>query len=123
MEKPLTEILAVDQCGRVCVVTLLTRELNATAAEELSTRLLSLLNDAKHYRFVLDFGHVQYMESSCFGALVNFLRWLSRFDGKIAIANVTENVRFLFAVTKLDKVFPIMPDVATALDHVERSAK
>jgi anti-anti-sigma factor len=123
MDKTSADILAIDFCGRVCVVTVQTRELNATAAEELSTRLLSLLNDAKHYRFVLDFGHVQYMESACFGALVNFLRWLSRFDGKIAIANVTENVRFLFAVTKLDEVFPILPDVAAALDHVERSAK
>ena len=115
MPKPVQDIVTVDYVSGVCVVTIAVRELDSDASEELSSRLLALLNDGKSTKFLLDFDTVRFMESSCFGALVTFLKWLSRFDGKIALANVSENIRFLFAVTKLDKVFPLHRDVPSAL--------
>lgn len=115
MPNPVQDIVTVDYVSGVCVVTIAVRELNTESSEELSSRLLALLNEGKSTRFLLDFDTVRFMESSCFGALVTFLKWLSRFDGKIALANVSENVRFLFAVTKLDKVFPLHRDVPSAL--------
>lgn len=117
------DVLSVEYVSGVCVVTVLARELTSETSEELSSQLLSLLNDGKSYRFVLDFESVRYMESSCFGALVTFLKWLSRFDGKIALANVSENVRFLFAVTKLDKVFNLKGDVPAAMRAVSLPAQ
>src|SRR5690349_8522501 len=99
---PVHGVLAVEYVSGVCVVTILARDLDSTTSEELSSRLLALLNEQKSNRFLLDFESVRFMESSCFGALVTFLKWLSRFDGKIALANVSENIRFLFAITKLD---------------------
>jgi anti-sigma B factor antagonist len=109
------DIFTVDYVSGVCVVTIGVRELESEASEELSSKLLALLNEGKATRYLLDFDTVRFMESSCFGALVTFLKWLSRMDGKIALANVSENVRFLFAVTKLDKVFPVYRDVPSAL--------
>ncbi len=115
MPKSAQDILTVEYVSGICVVTLAIRELDTDASEELSSQLLALLNEGKSTRFLLDFDAVRFMESSCFGALVTFLKWLSRFDGKIALANVSENIRFLFAVTKLDKVFPLHRDVHSAL--------
>ena len=115
MPKSTQDILTVEYVSGTCVVTLAIRELDTDASEELSSQLLALLNEGKSTRFLLDFDAVRFMESSCFGALVTFLKWLSRFDGKIALANVSENIRFLFAVTKLDKVFPLHRDVHSAL--------
>ena len=120
MAESTTDIFSIECCGKVSIVTIHARELDSTTAEELSTHLLALLNDAKTYRFVLDFANVRIMQSACFGALVGFLKWLARYDGKIAIANVTEEIRFLFAVTKLDKVFPIFKDVPAAMAAVEK---
>jgi anti-sigma B factor antagonist len=120
MAGKIADLLTTDSVGNVCVVTILARELDTAASDELSSRLLALLNQTKATRFVLDFEQVRYMESSCFGALVTFLKWLSRFDGKIALANVSENVRFLFSVTKLDKVFPIHGSIDAALAAVEK---
>jgi len=118
--KAAAEIISVDVCSGVCVVTLLAPDLNSAISEELSTRLLGLLNDVKTNRFVLDFEQVRQMESSSLGALVTFLKWLARFDGKIALASVNQDVRFLFAVTKLDKVFPLYRDVPTALAAINK---
>jgi anti-sigma B factor antagonist len=115
MPKSLQDILTTEYISGICVVTLSIRELDSDASEELSSRLLALLNEGKSNRFLLDFDAVRFMESSCFGSLVTFLKWLDRFDGKIALANVSENIRFLFAVTKLDKVFPLHRDVPAAL--------
>lgn len=115
-----TDILTVENVGSVCIVTVLIPELNSTKAEELCTRLLSLLEGGRSTRFVLDFDQVRYMESACFGALVTFLKWLARYEGKIAIANVHENVRYLFAVTKLDRVFLLCQDVPAGLALVDR---
>jgi anti-sigma B factor antagonist len=112
------DVLSVDYVEGVCVATILVRELDSPVAERLSSSLLALLNAGKSQRFVLDFEAVRYMESSCFGALVTFVKWLSRVgegQGAIALANVSENVRFLFAVTKLDRVFPLYRDVPSAL--------
>jgi anti-anti-sigma factor len=118
MAKAAQDIFTVEYVSGVCVVTIGVRELDSNASEELSSKLLALLNDGKSTRYLLDFDTVRYMESSCFGALVTFVKWLSRFDGKIALANVSENVRFLFAVTKLDKVFPLHRDVPSALRYL-----
>jgi anti-sigma B factor antagonist len=115
MPKLAPDLFTVDYVSGVCVVTICARELDSDASEELSSKLLALLNDGKATRYLLDFDMVRFMESSCFGALVTFVKWLSRFDGKIALANVSENIRFLFAVTKLDKVFPLQRDVPAAL--------
>ena len=115
MANPVQDIMTVDYVSGVCVVTITARELNSDTSEELSSKLLALLNEGKSNKYLLDFDSVRFMESSCFGALVTFVKWLSRFDGKIALANVSENIRFLFAVTKLDRVFPLHRDVPSAL--------
>jgi anti-sigma B factor antagonist len=119
------DVLSVDYVEGVCVATILVRELDSALAERLSSSLLALLNEGKSKRFVLDFDMVRYMESSCFGALVTFVKWLSRIgggEGAIALANVSENVRFLFAVTKLDQVFPLHRDVPSALRSLAKGA-
>lgn len=116
-----TDLLTFDHIGSVCVVTITTRELTSSLAEELSTRLLTLLNESKTRYFVIDFSQVQYMESACLGSLVQFLKWLAHEEGRIAVAGVQENVRFLFRVTKLDKVFPLCADVPAAIRMVEHA--
>jgi len=117
------DLMSVEMVADVCVVTILVRELDSRASEELSSRLLALLTDTKAQKYILDFDSVRYMESACFGALVTFLKWLSRFDGRVVLANVSENVRFLFNVTRLDKVFLLCRDVPSALQALEKPAE
>ncbi len=113
------EILIMEKVDSACVITILTRELDSYSSEELATQLLALIHESDAKCFILNFENVRFMESSCFGALVKFLKELAKIDGKIALTNVTENVRFLFTVTKLDKVFPIYPDAWTALQMLK----
>ena len=54
MSNSVQDVIAVDYVGGVCVATVLVRELNSSNSEELSSRLLALLNDGKSTKFILD---------------------------------------------------------------------
>lgn len=118
MPNATTELMAIDVCGQTRICTILASHLNAASAEQLGTSLLAELSDAPATQFIFDFQHVRYMDSACLGTFVTFLKWLTRFDGKLALANVGENIRFLFAVTRLDNVFPIYRGMPEALAAV-----
>ena len=116
----MNDVMTVEHVGDTCIVTIMLRELNSASADDLSSQLLALLNEGPSKKFMLDFDSVRYMESACLGAMVAFVKELGRFDGKIVMVNVSENVRFLFAVTGLDKIFPIHRDVLSAMEALQQ---
>jgi anti-sigma B factor antagonist len=62
------------------------------------------------------------MDSACLGCLVEVLNRMATSGGKIALANTANRVQYLFRLTRLDRVFPICPDVMAAIEAVERAA-
>ncbi len=112
------EIVTIDACGQTRICTILASHLNAASAGQLGTALMTEFADAPDTQFILDLQHVRTMDSACLGTFVAFWKWLARFDGKLVLANVGENIRFVFAVTRLDHVFPIYPTMPDALAAV-----
>ena len=64
---------------------------------------------------ILDMAQLQYMNSTGLNILINVLTRTRNAGGDTLIAGVSTSVRQLFVVTKLDSVFTITPDVATAV--------
>lgn len=58
-------------------------------------------------RLVLNLSEVQYMDSSGVGTLVELLRRVNAYKGKLALVGLTPRVRSVFEITKLDKFFAI----------------
>lgn len=56
---------------------------------------------------VLDFLNVQFIDSACLGALVALLKRLREHKGDIKMACMNEDVRSIFQITRLDRVFEI----------------
>ena len=77
------------------------------------------LAQLKTRHIVLDLQNVQFMDSACLGCLVEALNLMAASGGKIALANADHSVASLFRLTRLDRVFPICPDVMSALEAVE----
>ena len=65
--------------------------------------------------FVFDLACVELFASACVGALVELLREVEPTRGRIALANCTDNVAFLFRVTRLDDIFTVFDDTADAI--------
>lgn len=114
----LTDGTLIEQTGNVCVVTIPTRELAGQQAQELVNELTERMRYDNAQHFIFDMSAVEFIASSCLGALVGFMKDLEHQRGRIALANCKANVQFLFKVTRLDSVFPLCDDLDGARAQV-----
>ena len=59
---------------------------------------------------LIDFQDVTFMDSSGLGALVLALKTVRAAGGKLFICSINEQVRMLFELTSMDRVFQIFPN-------------
>ena len=71
--------------------------------------------DAGDKRFVVDFAQTGYIDSSGLGVLVSLAKRVREVGGDLVLANLNEDLRTLFELTKLDTLFKILPTVEDAL--------
>lgn len=55
----------------------------------------------------IDCANLSYIDSTGIGVLIGILKKLKKYDKKIFIINTKENIRRLFNITGLDKIFDI----------------
>jgi anti-sigma B factor antagonist len=112
-DRPTFDLAIADEQG--CMVFHLRGRL---MDQQQADRLMGALDDelAKgHKSVILDLSELQYMNSTGLNILINVLTRTRNAGGDTLIAGVSNSVRQLFVVTKLDSVFIITPDVATAV--------
>jgi len=76
--------------------------------------------DRGHNRIILNFAAVQSIDSSGIGVLVGLLKRTGRF-GDIVLTQLTPTVQKVFKLTRMDRIFSIFPDAASALAALEES--
>ena len=59
---------------------------------------------------LIDFQDVTFMDSSGLGALVLALKTVRAAGGKFFVCSINEQVRMLFELTSMDRVFQIFPN-------------
>ncbi len=64
---------------------------------------------------VVDLKQVDYMDSSGVATLVEGLQLTARYDGSFRVASLNEDVREVFELARLDKVFDIYDNLDQAL--------
>jgi len=67
---------------------------------------------------VIDLSHVVYVDSSGLAIFIDALQRVQQYGGRLALAGLQENVRLVFQISKLDKVFKIFDDSQSALAAV-----
>lgn len=67
---------------------------------------------------VIDLSHVAYVDSSGLAIFIDALQRVQQYGGRLALAGLQENVRLVFQISKLDKVFKIFDDSQSALAAV-----
>jgi len=90
------------------------RILDETRLEQVGHELLELLNKTSEDRVILDFRNVKFMSSSMLGKLVQVHRKATEFKVKLKLCSIEPEIRQVFKITKLDKVFDIEPDETAA---------
>ena len=67
-------------------------------------------------KFIVDLSEVDWMNSTGLGILISGFTTLRNNDGKLKLANVTEKIKSLLVITKLDPVFESYDSIAEAIE-------
>ncbi len=90
------------------------RILDETKLEQLGRDLVEMLEKSTEERVILDFRNVRFMSSSMLGKLVLVNKKAAEFKVKLKLCSIDSEIRQVFKITKLDKVFEIETDEASA---------
>jgi anti-anti-sigma factor len=82
--------------------------------EQMGADLIKQLNETTEERVILDFRNVQFMSSSMLGKLVQLQKKCKEFKVHLKLASISPDIRQVFKITKLDKLFEIEADEAAA---------
>jgi anti-sigma B factor antagonist len=74
--------------------------------QELKQRVLEELENGER-QFLIDFDRTGYIDSSGLGVLVSLSKKIREQGGELRLANLNEDLRTLFELTKLDTLFQI----------------
>ncbi len=59
---------------------------------------------------LLDMKDVKFIDSSGLGALVSAMQMVRNANGKLFVCSISDQVRMLFELTKMDRIFQIFAD-------------
>jgi anti-anti-sigma factor len=90
------------------------RILDETKLEELGRELTEMLNKTTEERVILDFRNVKFMSSSMLSKLVAVNKKAGEFKVKMKLCSIDPEIRQVFKITKLDKLFEIEADESSA---------
>lgn len=81
-------------------------EIDIYTSPKLKESLIEALED-KNSNMLIDFLKVDYVDSTGLGALISILKKVKESENMVYVENVKPNIRKLFDITNLDKVFEI----------------
>jgi len=88
-------------------------DIDFSRSPELRVALMQVL-DPPQSRLVIDLQDVPYMDSSGVAVLVETLQKQRNAKGKLVLCNLTNKVKSIFEISRLDAVFTIVEDVDKA---------
>ncbi len=101
------ELQVLDQDG-VNVVTVI-----ETECAQIWSLLQPLIEGGKK-SCVLDFSNVNYLNSMSIAAIIGLNKKVAGAGGKLALANLQDNIQSVFRILKLEKLFDLSLDMAGA---------
>jgi anti-sigma B factor antagonist len=96
------------------VVCYVEGEIDINTAPEIKKNFEKILSK-KEPRIVVNFTKVTYVDSSGLATLVEILKFMRSYGGKLRLSNLSPKIKSLFEITKLDKLFDIKADEAQAI--------
>jgi anti-sigma B factor antagonist len=82
---------------------------------EIGATLNAMIDEIERPKLLLDFATVDHLSSAALGMLINANNRIKQRNGMLRLANIKPQIREVFTITKLDKLFRILPDRQGAL--------
>jgi len=81
-------------------------EIDLNSSPELHDFFNKLVADGAQ-KVIIDFEKISYIDSSGLATIISAMQELKKNEGKLSLASVSEKIRNILEVTKLDKIFSI----------------
>ncbi len=104
----------IDEKGATVLIEVREERLDAHNSSELKTQMLSLFDEGKN-NIVIDLKDVRFVDSSGLGSLVSGFKNASARNGNLKLCGLQPQVKSMFELTRLHRVFEIFPDSEEAL--------
>ena len=89
--------------------------LDASSAKDIKEKV-ALLTKENRVKLVIDMGGIDFIDSSGLGSLVSSLRSVNKLGGDIKISALQNQVRAIFELTRLHRIFGIFDDSNAAAE-------
>ena len=89
-------------------------EVDINSSPELK-KYFEQITKRKPGKVIIDFADVTYVDSSGLATFVDILKKVRSYGGKLKLSGLSEKVKGLFEMTKLDKLFDIVADETAAI--------
>jgi anti-sigma B factor antagonist len=76
---------------------------------EIGNTLNTLIAEKPQPKLLLDFANVEYLSSAALGMLISINKRIREKNGQLRLANIQPQIFEVFVITKLNKVFRILP--------------
>lgn len=116
--------LSFEEHGKITVATIHDANMFDTVnVSHFGNTVLEFIKDKPGLRLLLNFEKVDYMSSAALTELLRINEALRKDKGTVRLCNLTKDIRKVFEITNLEKLFVIHEndDVQTALTRFERS--
>ncbi len=111
-----TSTLTVSQLKDISVIEFTNNKiLDEANIEEIKATLFGLIDAKATPRLLLDFGNVDHMSSAALGTLINVSNRVKEKNGQLRLANIKPQIFEVFVITKLNKLFRILPSRQDAI--------
>jgi len=91
--------------------------LDTAQIEQIGETLYDLVDNRSHRKIILDFAKVQFLSSSALGVLITLRKKSEAIKGTVVICSLKKDLRKVFKITRLDKLFEFYDDEAKALER------
>lgn len=91
------------------------RILDEANIAEIGQTLGSLIDESEAPKLLLDFSSVDHLSSAALGMLINANNRIREKSGQLRLTSIKPQIMEVFVITKLNKLFRILPSRAEAL--------
>ncbi len=108
----------IEDYAGVTVVTLQDSSvLDMAIIDQIGKDLCHLIENQNKQKLVLDFINVRFLASHALGILLMIHKKVRAAKGTMVLCSVRKDLKKVFTITSLDKIFKFFPNDATALAH------
>ena len=86
-------------------------EMDINALQE---SIMSVIEQAHRLNLILDFCKVRFLSSAVLGLLIRISKKVYERNGQLRLCNIDSRIYEIFKITRLNKIFDIYDDVASA---------